>query len=130
MTVADVLVDTSAWISALRGSDERVQRIVDGLLADGRLVFCGVVELEILHGMRSSDRKRVLPLFSALPYIEVDREDWRAAGDLLRDLRQKGITIPMSDALIGTLCLRHGLSLLTLDGHFEAVKGLRRVSVE
>jgi predicted nucleic acid-binding protein len=125
--MADVLADTSAWIAALRGADRATKETVDRLLDEDRLVFCGVVEMELLHGIRPAERRRLLPLFAALPYVEADRADWQAAGELLGDLRAKGVTIPATDALVAALCRRHGFRLLSLDRHFDAVPLLHRL---
>ena len=125
--MSEVLIDTSAWIAALRGTDSLIQEAVDRLLENDRALFCGVVEMELLSGIRLKEKGRLLPLFEALPFMEVDREDWRAAGTLLNELRSKGKTIPATDALIATLCLRHNLLLLTVDRHFDVVPKLKRI---
>ena len=126
--MADVLIDTSAWIAALRGDDERVKRAVDGLLENDRAIMCGVVEMELIHGVRPRERKELVSLLSAVAFEEITREDYRSAGELLGDLRMKGTSIPSTDALIATICLRAGLSLLTLDKHFQRIPGLRRLN--
>jgi predicted nucleic acid-binding protein len=126
--MAEVLVDTSAWICALRGTNEPIRDAVDELLNLDEALFCGVVEMELLHGMRPRERELLLPLFEALRYVEIDREDWKAAGNMLADMQSRGTTIPASDALIGCICLRHGLEILTTDRHFEKIPGLKRRS--
>jgi predicted nucleic acid-binding protein len=123
--MTEVLIDTSAWISALRGSDEEIKHTVDALLGTDQALFCGVVEMELLHGMRPRERKLLLPLFEALRYVDIDREDWKAAGNMLASMRSRGTAVPASDALIACLCLRHGLELLTKDHHFEKIPGLK-----
>jgi predicted nucleic acid-binding protein len=124
--MANAIIDTSAWIEAFRGRDPRLREAVDSLLDQGRVVLCGLVELELLQGFRADERTLFASLFEALPYAEVDRQDWRAAGFLLAGLRARGITIPATDALIAALCLRHDLLLLTLDKHFDQIPQLRR----
>ncbi|MCL4236232.1 MAG: PIN domain-containing protein [Deltaproteobacteria bacterium] len=121
-----ILIDSSAWIAAFRGNDPAVQQIVDRLLETDRAVLCGVVEMELLHGMRQRERFRLLPLFGALPFLEIDRTDWQTAGRLLSDLRSRGKTIPATDALLSALCLRHDVALLTLDKHFDEIPTVRR----
>jgi predicted nucleic acid-binding protein len=123
--MAEVLVDTSAWVCALRGTDEAVKDAVDELINLDQALFCGVVEMELLHGMRPRESKVLLPLFEALRCVEIDRKDWKAAGNMLAGMRSKGTTIPASDALIACLCLRHGLKILATDRHFEKIPGLK-----
>ncbi|MBZ0274380.1 PIN domain-containing protein [bacterium] len=125
----DVLVDTSAWISAMRGDNSNVRMAVDKLLAKRKAVFCGVVELELLRGMRPNEKRLLLPLLRELPFLEIDREDWQSAGELLNRLRSQGKTIPSNDALVAVLCLRHQMELLTLDKHFNYVPALKRFRI-
>ncbi|MDY6849215.1 MAG: PIN domain-containing protein [Thermodesulfobacteriota bacterium] len=58
-------------------------------------------------------------LFSTISYAEVDREDWEKAGNLLRKLRRRGVTVPLSDAIIAVVARKHGYAILTLDRHFD-----------
>jgi len=89
------------------------------------VVLCGVVEMELYQGLRENERSTLEAQFSALAFLETSREDFRRAGHLLGDLRRQGITIPSPDALIAALCLRHDLTLLENDGHFEHISGLK-----
>lgn len=126
----DVMVDSSVWIEYFRQGRGVVFDAVDALVDEDRAVLCGIVELEIVQGLRPRERRLVTDLFSALSYLETERQDYVAAGERLGELRRRGIIIPSSDCLIGALCLRHGLSLLTLDRHFEHLPDINRFSVE
>ena len=121
---APVLVDTSAWVAFFRGEEPACARVVE-LVGAGRALRCGPVELELRQGLRRREAPEVLGLWSALPEVALDGPDFTQAGDLLRDLREQGRTVPSIDALIATLALRHDVALLTLDGHFEGIEGLR-----
>jgi len=103
----NVLIDSSVWIKYFRRGESVVAEAVDSLLDAGRVVLCGMVELEIIQGLRQHERQLVESLFQALPYIETTRQDFIAAGNRLAELRQTGITIPAADGLIATLCIRH-----------------------
>ena len=119
-----VLVDTSAWVAFFRGQEPGCARVVE-LVQDGRALRCGPVELELRQGLRRREAPAVLGLWSALPEVPVDGLDFTSAGDLLRDQRERGRAIPSIDGLIATLAVRHDVALLTLDGHFEGIEGLR-----
>lgn len=123
-----VLVDSSVWIEYLRSGQGAASDTVDALLQEDRATICGVVEMEIYQGLRSRERKRVSELFAALPYLETGRQDYIAAGNRLGELRREGITIPLADCLIGVLCQRYGLPLLTLDRHFDHLPEVERFS--
>jgi predicted nucleic acid-binding protein len=123
--MASVLVDTSVWVEAFRGKEAKIKGRVDSLLDADRVVLCGVVELELIHGLRDKERREIIPLLDVLPFLEAERQDWRASGELLAVLRSRGKSIPATDGLIATLCLRHQLTLFTLDKHFEGIPNLR-----
>jgi predicted nucleic acid-binding protein len=104
-----------------------VSELVDDLLKGGEASICGMIELEILQGLRPRERERVSELFSALAYVETERRDYVLAGERLGDLRRQGLTIPSADALIGVLCIRYSIPLLTSDKHFDHLPDVKRV---
>jgi predicted nucleic acid-binding protein len=123
-----VLVDTSAWIAYLRPGDSPLDEILPQIVRGGRARLCGPVMSELLQGVRDNHQTaRLNSLISALPFVEIERSDWLAAGLSLRRLRGQGITVPLSDALIATVAERRALDLLTLDAHFQhfEIKRLR-----
>lgn len=130
MRISDpgVMVDSSAWVEYFRRGEGSVSDAVDELLEGDRVLSCGVVEAEILQGLRSGEREEVADLFSALGYVETERQDFAAAGERLGELRRKRITIPLTDAIIGVLCSRHEAALLTTDLHFDHMSEIERVS--
>lgn len=65
-------------------------------------------------------------VLSALHYIEMTSDIWIMAGNISAGLRRKGITLPMSDLLIGAVALEHGLEVLSLDEHFSSIPGLKQ----
>lgn len=119
-----ILVDTSAWVEALRGRRrEMTEAVLDQLNRD-RVVTCDVVVAELRVGLREQERARVLGLLDAVPRVGVDASDWDEAGDLGARLRARGVTLPLTDLLIARVCLRHGFELLASDDHFRSVDGL------
>ncbi len=120
-----VLLDTSIWIDALRGKTPNIVALTQGLLNDDRALTCGPVIFEIKRGLRSPERKKILPLFDALIRLSFDEAIWDAGGDLDASLRKKGVTIPPMDVLIAQICLHHKVVLFTLDEHFRSVPGLQ-----
>jgi len=119
-----VLVDTSAWVDFFRGRDPTCAE-VDGLLASGAVLRCAPVELELRHGLRRDEAIEVLGLWRGLRPLPIDDLDFAGAGDLLRELRERGRALPSMDALIASIALRHDVALLANDRHFDAVPGLR-----
>ena len=127
--MADVMVDSSAWIEYFRRAEGAVGDRVGRLLDEDRIVLCGMVELELLQGVRPRQRRTLAELLQALSYLETERRDFIAAGERLAELRRKGVTIPASDGLIAVLCVRHRLRLLAIDAHFDHLPEVRRMTV-
>ena len=128
-----VLADTNVWIAYFRGDragvqEQPVAEVLDRLIGEDRVVLCGVVEMELYQGVRENERDTLETHLSALDFLETERGDFRRAGSVLRTLRRQGVTIPSPDALIAALCLRHELTLLEFDQHFEHIEGLVRVA--
>ena len=67
----------------------------------------------------------MLEALRALDHLEMTESLWRDAGRLSTSLCQMGVTLPLSDILIATLAMAHGLSVLTVDRHFTQITGLR-----
>jgi predicted nucleic acid-binding protein len=57
-------------------------------------------------------------------FLEMDKTICRKAGRLSYSLRKKGRSIPLTDALIASLALKHQLKLWTKDAHFKGIPGL------
>jgi len=120
VTISSVLVDTSAWIDFFRRADGNVGDIVADPTERDRAILTGPVIAEILRGVRGSKEVgRLKTLLGSLPYVEVQRSDLEVAGKNLCELRSRGLTLALTDAVIATVALRCGLSILTLDKDFE-----------
>ena len=122
----NVLIDTSAWVEFFRGSSGTAGEVAK-LIEEGRAVICGVISYELLQGTKSAEEaERLTGVLPALNYVEMTSDLWIRAGKLSAGLRRKGITLPMSDVLIGALALEHDLEVLTVDEHFASIPGLKR----
>lgn len=69
-------------------------------------------------------------LHDNLPFygiLDIDRETAAAYAEIRLELKQAGRPIPVNDLWIAAQCRQHKLPILSRDGHFDAVKGLRRV---
>lgn len=120
---AGVLVDTSAWIEALRtDGDAEVRAEVRSVVSQGVALFCDMVLLELWNGAGGKAEVRLLAdLERDLDCVETTVEVWSAANAMARACREKGITVPATDLLIAACAETHGLLLLHHDAHFDAV---------
>jgi predicted nucleic acid-binding protein len=125
MNAPALLVDSNVYIDLLRrGIDPSIALLeyFDTL----SLATCGMVQLEVLRGVkppRLQDRLR--QFFSVMLYVPADEKLWRAATRLAWELDRRGQVIPGPDALIAASALQLGADVVTADGHFDAIPGLR-----
>ena len=128
MTMGKVLVDTSAWVDALRrDGDPRVRADVRAIVATGRAVLCDMVVVELWNGARGDAERRVLrDLEGELDKVETSPVVWKAAAELARTCRGAGVSAPAADLLIAACAEHHGLSLLHRDAHFDQIARVRQ----
>lgn len=120
-----VLVDSSAWIEALRrNGDLRVKLAVEGLLDAYEAQWCSPIRLEVLEGARKDERARLGRWFSVIPYRPVREDDWERAVALAWRLRNDGLSVPWLDVLIAAVAIHDGLRVYAVDRHFREISRL------
>lgn len=120
-----VLVDSSAWIEALRrNGDLRVKLAIEGLLDAYEAQWCTPIRLEVLGGARKEERTRLGHWFSVIPYRSVREEDWERAIALAWRLRDGGLTVPWLDVLIAAVALHDQVRVYAVDAHFQEISKL------
>ena len=123
-----MILDTnalSAWAEG-RVAVESPLRVAD------RLVVPSVVLGEYYFGIRQSRHRaryenwlaRCLPL-TEIAIVTSATAD--AYADIRLELRRRGTPIPPNDVWIAALARQHGLAVLSSDGHFDIVDGVRRI---
>jgi len=119
----NIFVDTSVWSLALRrnGSPGPEVGLLERSLSGGDIIITtGLILQELLQGFHGpKSRDRIVGSFSLLPVINPEIDDHIEAAGLRNMCRRKGIQVGTIDALIGQLCIRHSLQLLTTDEDFE-----------
>ena len=121
-----LFVDTSVWSLAFRrdsdSSTPEVLALRQAIERGDTIVTTGLVLQELLQGFSGPRaRKDLIDRFSALPFLNPDREDHIAAAELRNQSRRSGIQVGTIDALLAQLCIRHRLTLLTTDKDFSHV---------
>lgn len=127
-----VLVDTSAWIFALRKDPlPAIKERIDLLLKEDTVTIVPIVKLELLGGTKTKgDFNRLKGRLDALDSIELNEQVWEKAVYLAFNLRRKGITIPYTDILISAAAMQEGAILLHADAHFDLIAQYCELRVE
>ena len=126
------LVDTSAWILALRKDfSPEVKERIDHLLKENAIITTGMVKLEILGGTKTENEfQRLKRRLDALDSVELDTSLWERSYDLAFKLRRKGITVPYTDILIAACALKTESTVVHADAHFDLMAGHISLKVE
>ena len=120
---AVLLIDTSAWIDFFRGKQSAVADSVQLALQLGLARLCGPVKAELLQGVKTRrEMQQLNVMFDAVENLATNEIDWETAGMSLQTLRETGVTLPLTDALIAAIANRYKAHLLTLDHHFSHLK--------
>ncbi len=116
----NVLIDTSAWIDFFRSGSGLAGNVVADLIQFDKAYLTGPVMAELLHGARGKKEISKLKfIFTTIPCLDINQDDWQMTGNTLRQLREKGLSIPLTDVLIATVSIRNNMPVLTLDKHFQ-----------
>ena len=124
-----LILDTNA-LSAFADGDAALRKAIS---SEQDLAVPAVVLGEYLFGVRRSRfRSRYefwldsyLTLFAVLP---VGLRTAESYAEIRGELRTAGRPIPTNDLWIAALTREHQSSLLSRDAHFDAVRGLSRIS--
>lgn len=120
-----ILVDSSVWITRLRGNRTLAVEKLEIVAARERLLVGDLILLEILQGARDGVHARRIERELRM-YPIVSMLDGRLASRAARNyrvLRGRGITIRKTvDIIIGTFCIEHGYALLHDDRDFAAME--------
>jgi predicted nucleic acid-binding protein len=127
------LVDTSAWLFALRkDANPEIKSRLDTLLREDAVVTTGIIKLELLGGTRTrKEFSRLMRRLDALPYVSMEEPLlWDLAYETAFNLRRKGLTIPYTDILIASAAIKENVILLHADFHFDQVARHAKLRVE
>ncbi len=127
-----VLIDTSAWIFALKKSfHPLVKERIEKILMESDVAINGMIELELLAGVKTEKEfERLKSRLDALYYIETDRSLWDYASKLAVQLKRKGVNVPYADILIAASAMQEKAILVHTDSHFDVVAKYSELKVE
>lgn len=123
-----MILDTNA-ISAMAEDDPDILPV---LRANPQICVPVIALGEYRHGILGSRRKVELEkwlsaLLTVTPVLAVVEATSLHYAVIVRELRSVGRPIPINDIWIAALARQHGLPILSRDGHFDEVHGVRRL---
>ena len=118
----EYFVDTSVWIPYFREGGSEHGDFVDELIDDGCVHINGLVLAELLTGARNpTELDRLASALAGLKLVPSDRASSESAGRSGFALKKKGVSVPLSDIIIATDCIDHGLVLIESDKHYAVI---------
>jgi predicted nucleic acid-binding protein len=122
-----VLIDTSAWIEALRKKgDAKVRAEVDLALRNGKARLTEPVLVELFHGANgNSEIDFLINLRESIPILSCDSQCYDKAIQIAQHSRKKGITVSSMDILIFSVAKIYGATVISKDRHFSLLESLK-----
>jgi predicted nucleic acid-binding protein len=118
-----VLIDTSGWICffARRGYED-IKEAISVLLDEDRVAIAGLILVELFQGARDIEEKRNIQDYAkGLHWLQMTDEHWYKSGELIFQLRRKGVTSSIIDVLIAVLAMDYQCTLLHKDSDFDHI---------
>jgi predicted nucleic acid-binding protein len=119
------LVDSSFFIGRLRAGDDPLEELASHS-DDWELLTCGVVQLEVLRGMKQKKAlQRMTDYMGCMLYVPTLNGVWQRATALAWHLDRLGWSMQVTDLLIASCALESEAAVLTFDSDFANVPDLR-----
>jgi predicted nucleic acid-binding protein len=106
------LLDSDVVIWLLRGRQPVVEH-VERLAGRGQLLVSAITRAEVTSGMRPGEERATLRLLDGLTTMPVSGDIADRAGRMLGELRRRGVTVQLPDAIIAATALDAGAELHT-----------------
>ena len=95
-----ILIDSNILIDYYRNRKSELAKKIDSM----KIAICGVVKSEVLHGAKTNEElDNILSSFTTFDLLPIDEYDFEGVGLILKNLRENGVTVPLTDVMI-VLC--------------------------
>lgn len=121
-----ILVDSSVWIAAWRGADERIVATLSQLVESEAAAMNPLIRVELLQGAKDAGHQRALQaLITPIPILSLE-DIWEDVPRYALRWRSHGVTLTTIDAIIATQSIATRYALWSLDKVFTRIEGLPR----
>lgn len=124
-----MLLDTNALSALAAGDETLIQTIEKVPRLCVTIISLGEYSYGIAQSRHEIELARWLDAFlQRADVLYLRRETLPHYAEVRRQLKKDGTPIPANDCWIAALAKEHRLPVVSLDKHFDGVKGLRRIS--
>jgi predicted nucleic acid-binding protein len=123
-------LDTSILVDILRNEERTLEKVAALEKQQTRLSTTVISAYELMKGARLSSRPRknmktVKGLLDDLIILELDPICAEMASEAYRGLKDRGTPIGEFDILIAATCMANDETLISTDGDFRKIRGLK-----
>ena len=125
-----MILETSFVIDFLNGKNNAVSKISSLINEDVDCIITTPTIFEVWSGIISlkkgeNEKTKTKSLLNNQIVYDLDIESAEIAGKIHGELLLKGLTIDPADCMIAGIAIKNNLPILTRDGHFERIEGLK-----
>lgn len=129
-----IVIDTSVLIDALHRKNTALRKIRELEENGETLCITQINVLELYKGVYNPSKsetalEKVKMLLKAFVILNIDEDACEMFGELSAELRMRGEAIGDFDELIASIALANEAAILSSDGHFRRVPGLKALSL-
>lgn len=123
-----MILDTNA-LSAVAGNEAAAVRIFSQAeTIELPVIVLGEYRFGIAHSRYRDEYEMWLKdLVAATRFLPADQDTARHYAQIRSELKKAGRPIPSNDIWIAALCRQYHIALMSRDGHFDAVRNLKRI---
>jgi predicted nucleic acid-binding protein len=123
-----VILDTNALSAVADNQSAAVRFFRDAASIELPAIVLGEYRFGIAQSRRRKEYEKWLEeLVAATRVLSVDEQTSGHYAQVRSELKKAAKPIPSNDLWIAALARQHRLPLMSLDGHFDAVNGLKRI---
>ena len=125
-----ILVDSSVWIDFFSPSPGAAGSELRRMIEDSEpFALTGVAIAEVLQGL-TRDVRTIEEFLAQWDVLEPrGSETYRAAAEIYRAGREKGISLTTIDTLIAAIAIEHHASVFTLDRDFSRIALITKLAL-
>jgi tRNA(fMet)-specific endonuclease VapC len=128
--IMDYLMDTNSVSAMLKQNDKIWVKVALVEFAGEKIFFNTISYFESKRGLLASQATRKMPDFDEMrqdyDMLGIDSEAvLDKASEIYATLKPQGKLLPDADILIAAIALTYNLILVTDDGHFDRISGLK-----
>jgi tRNA(fMet)-specific endonuclease VapC len=123
-----LILDTNALSAVADGEDSVVAFVARAEHVAVPVIVLGEYRLGIAQSRhRTSYETWLREWIAAVSILDINEETSHSYAAIGLELKRRGRPIPANDLWVAALCRQHSMPLLSRDGHFDVVPGLRRL---